>query len=94
MAWKKLNDLSGKTKLISTKRLRKNSINVHIVNGVKYFIEDGSQIYLIFQPVIIKYFKASRMTVSIMVMVWKFNTRMKVLNPLLHQIIVLETRLF
>ena len=73
MAWKKLNDLSGKTKLISTKRLRKNSINVHIVNGVKYFIEDGSQIYLIFQPVIIKYFKASRMTVSIMVMVWKFK---------------------
>ena len=73
MAWKKLNDLSGKTKLISTKRLRKNSINVHIVNGVKYFIEDGSQIYLIFQPLIIKYFKASRMTVSIMVMVWKFK---------------------
>lgn len=73
MAWKKLNDLSGKTKLISTKRLRKNSINVHIVNGVKYFIEDRSQIYLIFQPLIIKYFKASRMTVSIMVMVWKFK---------------------
>lgn len=73
MAWKKLNDLSGKTKLISTKRLRKNSINVHIVNGVKYFIEDRSQIYLIFQPLIIKYFKASRMTVSIMVMVWKFR---------------------
>ena len=73
MAWKKLNDLSGKTKLISTKRLRKNSINVHIVNGVKYLIEDGSQIYLIFQPLIIKYFKASRMTVSIMVMVWKFK---------------------
>ena len=73
MARKKLNDLSGKTKLISTKRLRKNSINVHIVNGVKYFIEDRSQIYLIFQPLIIKYFKASRMTVSIMVMVWKFK---------------------
>ena len=73
MARKKLIDLSGKTKLISTKRLRKNSINVHIVNGVKYFIEDGSQIYLIFQPLIIKYFKASRMTVSIMVMVWKFK---------------------
>ena len=73
MAWKKLNDLSGKTKLISTKRLRKNSINVHIVNGVKYFIEDRSQIYLIFQPLIIKYFKGSRMTVSIMVMVWKFK---------------------
>ena len=73
MAWKTLNDLWGKTKLISTKRLRKNSINVHIVNGVKYFIEDGSQIYLIFQPLIIKYFKASRMTVSIMVMVWKFK---------------------
>lgn len=73
MVWKTLNDLWGKTKLISTKRLRKNSINVHIVNGVKYFIEDGSQIYLIFQPVIIKYFKASRMTVSIMVMVWKFK---------------------
>lgn len=73
MAWKKLNDLSGKTKLISTKRLRKNSINVHIVNGVKYFIEDRSQIYLIFQPLIIKYFKASRMTLSIMVMVWKFK---------------------
>ena len=73
MARKKLNDLSGKTKLISTKRLRKNSINVHIVNGVKYFIEDRSQIYLIFQPLIIKYFKASRMTVSIMVMVWKFR---------------------
>ena len=73
MARKKLIDLSGKTKLISTKRLRKNSINVHIVNGVKYFIEDRSQIYLIFQPLIIKYFKASRMTVSIMVMVWKFK---------------------
>lgn len=73
MAWKKLNDLSGKTKLILTKRLRKNSINVHIVNGVKYFIEDRSQIYLIFQPLIIKYFKASRTTVSIMVMVWKFK---------------------
>ena len=73
MARKKLIDLSGKTKLISTKRLRKNSINVHIVNGVKYFIEDGSQIYLIFQPLVIKYFKASRMTVSIMVMVWKFK---------------------
>ena len=73
MVWKTLNDLWGKTKLISTKRLRKNSINVHIVNGVKYFIEDRSQIYLIFQPLIIKYFKASRMTVSIMVMVWKFK---------------------
>ena len=73
MARKKLIDLSGKTKLISTKTLRKNSINVHIVNGVKYLIEDGSQIYLIFQPLIIKYFKASRMTVSIMVMVWKFK---------------------
>lgn len=49
MVWKTLNDLWGKTKLISTKRLRKNSINVHIVNGVKYFIEDGSQIYSLYE---------------------------------------------
>ena len=71
MARKKLNDLSGETKLITTKGLTKNLINGHkIANRAKYFIEDGSQNYLIFQP-LIRYFEASRMTVSIKVMACK-----------------------
>ena len=45
----KLSDLPGEVKLISTKRLTKYVINGYsILNGAKYFIEDGSQNCLIF----------------------------------------------
>ena len=41
-----------------------------ICNGAKYFIKDGQQKYIIFQP-FLKYFYASRITVNVKVMVWK-----------------------
>ena len=54
---KKLNNLSGKVKLISIKGITKDLINgCSIFNAAKYFIEDGPQNYLVFQP-LIRYFK-------------------------------------
>ena len=41
-----------------------------ICNDAKYFIKDGPQKYIIFQP-FLKYFYASRITVNVKVMVWK-----------------------
>ena len=68
MAEKKLNYLSREIKLISAKGLRKDLINGYIVlNGAKYFTENGSQNYLIFQP-LLKYFEASRTSVNAKVM--------------------------
>ena len=56
---KKLNDLLGEVKLISTKRLAKKNDKWNgysILNDVKYFTADGSQNDFIFQP-LNKYFK-------------------------------------
>ena len=54
---KLINDLSREVKLTSTKRLTKDLINGHsILNKEKYFAENGSQNYLVFQPVS-KYFQ-------------------------------------
>ena len=47
----KLDDLSEKNKLISTKRLTKGLINnCCVFNDGKYFGENGRQNYLLFQP--------------------------------------------
>ena len=57
-AEKKLIDLLREIKLISTKGWTKNLVNGYtILNGEKYFSsEDGTQNYVVFQPVL-KYFK-------------------------------------
>ena len=48
---KKLNDPAEKVKLVSTKGLTKDLINNYsILNGGKYFGENGSENYLVFQP--------------------------------------------
>ena len=47
-----INDFSKEVKLIPTKGLTKNLINGYgIFDGEKYFPDNGSQNYLIFQPV-------------------------------------------
>ena len=52
-----VNDLSGEFKLISTKGSAIYLVNGYsILNGAKYFVEDGSQNQLVFQPVL-KYFE-------------------------------------
>ena len=57
---KELNDIPEKVKLISTRGLTKHLIKGYsILNGAKYFVEDESQNYLIFQ-LLVKYFEASR----------------------------------
>ena len=43
-----------------------------ILKGAKYFIEDGSQNYFIFQP-LLKYFQASRTSVEVKVMACTSN---------------------
>ena len=49
----KLNNVLGTVKLISAKRLTKDLINGYSIhNGAKYFAEDVSQNYFIFQPLI------------------------------------------
>ena len=71
MVENELNKLSEKVKLISTKGLIKDLMNGYsICNDAKYFIKDGPQKYIIFQP-FLKYFYASRITVNVKVMVWK-----------------------
>ena len=41
-----------------------------ILNGIKYFIEDGSQNYLIFEP-LVKNFDSSKTAVEAKVVTWK-----------------------
>ena len=68
---KLINDLKREVKLISRKVLTKNFINSYsILNSAKYFPEDGSQNFLLFQP-LVKYFEAYKTTVSAKVMVRK-----------------------
>ena len=51
-----------KVKLIWTKGLTKDLTNEYIIpNGAKYFDEDGSQNYLVFQPEF-KYFQTFNVT--------------------------------
>ena len=68
MVENELNKLSENIKLASTKGLAKYLINEYMIhNGTKYFTEDCSQSYFIFQP-LLKYFQASRATVNAKVM--------------------------
>ena len=84
------NGLSGEIKLISIKRLTKDLISgCSIINGTKHFVEDRSQNYLFCSP-LLKYFQVSRTPLNPKAMAWKFTVcQMKVLDPLLRQIIVL-----
>ena len=41
-----------------------------VLNSAKYFAQDGSQNYLVFQP-LLKYFEGSRTTVDAKVMTWR-----------------------
>ena len=55
--------LSTKVELISTKGLSRDLMNKYrILNGLKYFIEDGSQNCFAFQTSL-KYFQASKTAV-------------------------------
>ena len=95
-------DFDGK--LLSLNRITKNKIDYLLVqnelNKLKtfdssYFVdksqfeEDGRQNYLVFQPIIM-YFKVNRIANTDYVSSWKCKTNLlKVLNHLLHLIIVL-----
>ena len=69
---KLINDLSREVRLISTKGLTKDLINAYsILNGTKYFAEDESQNYLVFQPVF-NYFK--RLSNDSRNIAWKFDS--------------------
>ena len=87
---KLMNGLSGEVKLISTKGLTKNLRNGYsFLNDAKYIFEDGSQNYLILQPVF-KYFKHLILVQT--KWLWRRILKvcqMKVLNLLLHHIIIL-----
>ena len=76
---KLINDLLVEVKLISTKKVTKDFINEYsILNGAKYSVEDGSQNYLVFQPVF-KYFRTLTGTVKIFVQ--KFEGLSKEIVP-------------